>query len=80
MVWGEEAMSLEIREHVIIRPGGVVEIRRPELPAGAEADVVIVVEEAAPEIPPLASLVGKGSGCYATATEAELFLRTERDA
>lgn len=73
-------MSLEIREHVIIGAGGVVEIRRPDLPVGAEAEVHIVVEDSAAEIAPLASFIGKGSGCYATAAEADSFLRAERDA
>jgi hypothetical protein len=37
-------MVTAIRQHVTIGPGGVVEIRSPELPEGAEADVIVLVE------------------------------------
>ncbi|MEW6367374.1 MAG: hypothetical protein AB1714_22315 [Acidobacteriota bacterium] len=73
-------MSWEVRERVIVGTRSVVEIRRPELPAGVGADVVVVVEAAEPEPPPLASLLGRGRGCYSTASEADSFLRNERDA
>lgn len=35
---------MTIYERVTVRPGGLIEVRNPSLPAGAQADVVIQVE------------------------------------
>lgn len=37
-------MLQTIREHAVIQPGGVLELCHPELPAGTEVEIVIVVE------------------------------------
>jgi hypothetical protein len=73
-------MIQTIKERVIIQPGGKIEIVHPELPAGTEVEVLIMVEQPAAEPPPLASFVGKGKGCFASAEEIDAFIRAERDA
>ena len=76
-------MLQAIREHATVQPGGLLELRHPELPVGAEVEIVIMVETAphAPETPPsLASLIGQGSGCFANAAEVDDFIRAEREA
>lgn len=72
-------MLRAIRERVTIKPGGMIEIHRPELPVGTEAEVIIMVEQPAVELPPLASFVGKGKGCFSSAAEVDAFIRAERD-
>ena len=54
------------REHVTVKPGGVIEIHRPDLAAGTKAEVIIIVEQPEAELPSLASFVGKGKGCFAS--------------
>jgi hypothetical protein len=47
---------MTIRQRVRIQPGGTVEVRDPDLPSGAEAEVTITVEESQgePEYDPTA--------------------------
>ena len=71
----KEAFSQE----VTIQPGGVVRIQSPELPAGARARVVVIVEEAGAEPPPLATLAGRSRPVFKTAAEVDSFIRRERD-
>ncbi len=75
-------MIRAIKENVIIRPGGVIEIRRPDLPEGAAAEVIVMIEEpaATEPPPPLTSLFGKAKGVFTSGEEADAFRRAERDA
>ena len=73
-------MTNAIRQRVTVQPGGVIEVRSPELTAGARAEVIILLEE--PQETPrrsLRSIIGSGKGCFATPEEADAFLRQERD-
>ena len=72
----KEAFSRE----VTIQPGGVVRIESPDLPAGARARVVVIVEDPGSEPPPLASLAGRSKSCFKSAAEVDAFMRQERDA
>ena len=40
-------MSVAIKQTVTVRPGGIVEVRSPELRAGDQAEVTVVVTQAA---------------------------------
>ncbi len=71
-------MLQAIKERVIVQTGGRIELDHPELCAGSEAEVIIMVEEAA-ERPSLASFAGQGKGCFEDAAEIDAFLRAERD-
>ena len=73
-------MVRAIRQFVTVQPGGRIEIRSSDLPAGAQAEVVITVKPEAEPAQPLSSLIGKGRGCYATPDVADRFIRGERDA
>lgn len=46
---------MTIRERVTIQPGGVVEVRNPGLPAGAEVEVVIQLESQEAQVSPSVS-------------------------
>ena len=37
-------MTRATRQMVVVKPGGVIEIRDPQLPAGAVAEVIVLVE------------------------------------
>jgi hypothetical protein len=41
--------DMTIRERVSIKPGGLIEIRRPDLPVGAEAEVIVILESQSEE-------------------------------
>ncbi|MCI0489352.1 MAG: hypothetical protein L0229_22395 [Blastocatellia bacterium] len=71
-------MEQVLRKTVIIQPGGHIEIRSDELPAGAEAEVIVIVR-AGEQPPSYASLFGSGRGSYTTPQEADDFIRRERD-
>jgi len=73
-------MVQAIKENVIIGAGGLIEIRRPDLPEGAAAEVIVMIETREPGPPPLTSLLGKARSGYASGEEADAFLRAERDA
>ena len=70
-----------IKQVVTVQPGGVIEIRSPDLPEGARAEVIVILDDDqdAPDRP-LRSIIGTGKGCFATPEEADAFLRKERDA
>ena len=74
----EIVMKQILRKTVIIQPGGHIEICSDELPAGVEAEVIVIVR--GEERPPsYASLFGSGRGSYTTPQEADAFIRQERD-
>jgi hypothetical protein len=60
-------MVAAIRQHVTVQPGGVVEIRSPELPAGARAEVIVLLERTAaaqPSAPVGGVSVGEPDGAW----------------
>lgn len=40
-------MVKAIRQHVTVGPGGIVEVQSPDLPVGAEAEVIVLVDQPA---------------------------------
>lgn len=68
-----------VREEVIVKPGGLVEVRSPDLPEGAKAEVLVFVEEPETSERTLSSFIGTGKGCYKTPEEAHEILSRERD-
>jgi hypothetical protein len=70
-----------LRQKVVVQPGGVVELRSPELPAGATVEVIVLLEPQLEESKrPLASFIGAAKGNFATPEEVDQFIRQERDA
>jgi len=64
-------MLQTIKERVTVKPGGVIELRHPELPEGTEAEVIIMVEQPGTELPLLASFIGKGKGSFSNASKVD---------
>ncbi|HOE12165.1 MAG TPA: hypothetical protein PLQ35_02195 [bacterium] len=78
-------MIQAIKETVRIQPGGVIEIRRPQLPEGALAEVIVMLESDTPirdavsSVPRLTDFFGACKGLFASATEADGFIRELRE-
>ncbi|MGH2523053.1 MAG: hypothetical protein ACRDH2_11170 [Anaerolineales bacterium] len=77
-------MTNALRQTVIVQPGGLIEIRSPELPVGASAEVIVLVDAPLSKTPPvmpspLARWIGAARGGFATPAEADAFLNRERD-
>ena len=73
-----------IRQQAIVKPGGVIELVSPELPAGAVVEVIVLLQpsdnlESDPS-PPLTSFIGAAPGNFASPEQADEFIRQERDA
>jgi len=72
-----------IRQATTVQPGGVIQITSDRLSAGVRAEVIVLVEETTPStpamFPTMRSLIGAARGSFKSATEADTFLRTERD-
>ncbi|WP_193198939.1 hypothetical protein [Nostoc sp. MG11] len=70
-----------LRQKAIVKPGGVVEICSPELPAGATVEVIVLLESPLKQSEkPLTSFLGSARGSFATPEEVDKFIRQERDA
>lgn len=69
-----------LRQKVVVQPGGVVELRSPELPAGATVEVIVLLVPQPEESKrPLSSFIGAAKGHFATPKEVNQFIRQERD-
>ena len=73
-------MIQAIKERVIVKPGGTIEVHCPNLPAGTAAEVIVMVEDRPEKLPRLTSFIGKAKGCFRSAAEVDAFIRAERDA
>jgi hypothetical protein len=75
-------MLTGLRQKAIVQPGGLVEIRSLELPAGATVEVIVLLETI-PDIdePPksLTSFIGAAKGIFLNPESADQFIRQERD-
>lgn len=76
-------MTTTSRHTVIVRPGGIIEIRDPSLPEGRSVQVTVSFEEAEEQEEKRGGLMrffGAARGSFATPEEADAFIRAERDA
>lgn len=72
-------MNQAIRQKVVVKPGGIIEIQSPEFPPGAMADVIVILETSPVSKVSLTSLIGAAKGSFATPKEADDFISRERD-
>jgi hypothetical protein len=73
-------MNQALRQKVVVKPGGIIEISSPELPPGAVVDVIIILETSPTHQQSFTSLIGIAKGSFATPQEADDFISRERDA
>jgi len=76
-----DLMVAAIRQQVTVQPGGLVEVRSPELQPGARAEVIVLVEAQNGDQPrrSLDSFIGAGKGGFGTAEEVDAYIRGLRD-
>ncbi|MEI7648549.1 MAG: hypothetical protein WCJ47_02425 [Methanomicrobiales archaeon] len=67
-----------IRQHVTVERDGLIQLHVPELKAGTLAEVIILESSEHVGKRAIASFIGKGQGCFATAQDADTFMRNER--
>lgn len=73
-------MVKTIHETVVVQANGVIELRSGELPpAGTPAEVTVTYEADQTPALPLTSLFGSCRGSFKDASEADDFIRKERD-
>ena len=72
-------MIQAIKKEVTIQPGGRIEITSPELKPGMRAEVVVMITDSQYKFNRLTSFIGKGKGSFASPSEADAFIRKERD-
>jgi hypothetical protein len=70
-----------IKRNVTVQPGGRIEVFVPELPAGAQAEVIVLESASAPTrcASPLAARIGQAKGAFASPDDVDSFIRAERD-
>jgi hypothetical protein len=81
----ETAMTTAVHQSVVVQAGGRIELSDPQLPVGATAEVIVLLNlplaEAHEETaPPLASFIGAAKGGFATPEDVDRFINGERDA
>ena len=72
-------MFRAIKKEVTVQPGGRIEITSSELKPGMRAEVVVMINDSHHRFNKLSSFIGKGKGSFATSSEADAFIRKERD-
>lgn len=68
-----------IHQNVIVQPGGVIEIRRADLPDGANARVTVSVDAPDTLPPTMTSLMGSCPPAYESAGEVDAHIQALRD-
>ena len=73
-------MQSALRKSVTVKNGGLIEFRAPELAEGTTAEVIVIVDTP-PEEPQicLSESIGKARGGFASPSDADAFIRLERD-
>ena len=73
-------MQSALRKTVMVKHGGLIEFRAPELAEGTTAEVIVIVDTA-PSEPPhrLAEIIGKAKGGFTSSDDADEFVRHERN-
>ncbi len=73
-------MLRAIKQQVTVPPDGVIKIYSKELQPGSQAEIIVILKQL-PKPPPqgLLRFMGKGKGAFATAEQADAFIRGERD-
>jgi len=69
-----------LRQKAIVQLGGIVEVRSPELPAGATVEVIVLLETSDQlAAQGLSCFIGAAQGNFASPEEVDQFMRQERE-
>lgn len=70
-----------IKQDTTVQPGGIIQIHSDELPPGARAQVIVLIDHPVPPVfPSMRSLMGGAQGAFRSPGEIDAFLTAERDA
>jgi hypothetical protein len=70
-----------IQQETTVQPGGIIHIHSSELPEGARAQVIVLVDQQSRlAFPTMRSLLGAAKGSFKSAAEVDAFISAERDA
>lgn len=74
-------MEQALRQKVIIKAGGIVEVRDPDLPVGAEAEVIVFLTPTpeSGELPALSEMSGTLEAVWGTQEEIDSHINELRD-
>ncbi len=73
-------MQQAIRQQAVVQPGGVIEVRSPELSPGTAVEVIVLIDASQPPKRSIMDFLGAAKGGFATPEKADAFIRSERDA
>jgi hypothetical protein len=71
-------MIQAVKQHVTVQADGLIQIHVPEFKPGTIAEVIVLDSSEQVKKTTLTSIIGNGRGCFATAEEADTFIRKER--
>jgi hypothetical protein len=77
-------MATAIKQRVTVKEGGVIEVRSDQLRPGAEAEVIVLLDDTLPHATPqsrrtLSSFIGAGKGLFNSVQEVDAHIRGLRD-
>lgn len=73
-------MLNELRQTVVVQSGGLVEVRLPELLAGATVEVIVLLEPSSqPVSGGLSRFIGAAQGNFTSPRAVDSFIRQERE-
>ena len=70
-------MQTAFRQKVTIQPGGLIQVRLPDLPEGETAEIIVWVETSGEPVRPLSRFMGVAKGGFASPSDVDEFMRQE---
>jgi hypothetical protein len=67
-----------VKQHVTVQSDGLIQISVPEFKPGTVAEVIVLESSEQAKKTLIGSFIGKGKGAFATAEDADAFVRKER--
>jgi hypothetical protein len=68
-----------LRKKVKVKPGGIVEVRSPDLIAGSIVEVIVLQDVVPRNNKALVELIGAGKGIFDSPEDADKFIAEERN-
>lgn len=72
-------MVAALKQMVTVQPGGVIEVRSPDLPVGSEAEVIVLLPNGGVSDSTWAGFIGSGRGSFPSARAIDEHIRDIRD-
>jgi len=79
LILSGDVMTQAIRQEVTVQKDHKIEIYSPELKLGDHVEVILLLNPHSDKKSNLRALLGAGKGSFASPTEADAFIRRERN-